>query len=172
MKVAKFIDVFPWGVVRVNEMEFKCALGSSGVVHQKKEGDLATPIGSFPLRSVMYRSDRESTPKTSLKTRRIKDTDIWCNDPLDINYNRLLSSPHPSSHENLWRADPLYDILIEIGYNDSPPIPNSGSAIFIHLAQSGYKATKGCVALRHSDLLKLLRVCGPETLLRIKSSDY
>ena len=48
-----------------------------------------------------------------------------------------------------------YDVLIEVGYNDDPPIPGCGSAIFIHIApETG--ATEGCIALGKEVLLHII----------------
>jgi L,D-peptidoglycan transpeptidase YkuD (ErfK/YbiS/YcfS/YnhG family) len=37
----------------------------------------------------------------------------------------------------------------------------------MHVAGPGYKPTEGCVALKRSDLQKLLRVIGPRTRIVI-----
>jgi L,D-peptidoglycan transpeptidase YkuD (ErfK/YbiS/YcfS/YnhG family) len=39
----------------------------------------------------------------------------------------------------------------------SPIIKNKGSAIFIHVANKNYKKTAGCVALKKSHLIKLIK---------------
>lgn len=44
-----------------------------------------------------------------------------------------------------------------LGYNDDPPIPGLGSAIFLHLAREDYSPTEGCVACALPDLLALLK---------------
>ena len=162
-----FLDVSPRGLIRVSNAEYRCALGPAGVVTQKQEGDGGSPIGCFPLRSVMYRPDRLTAPKTFLPVNALRKNDIWCNDPTHADYNRLASRPHPASHEPLWRDDDIYNIIVEIGYNDDPPIPGVGSAIFIHVARTRYSYTEGCLALNQEDLLAVLLVCGPQTMLRI-----
>lgn len=140
----------------------RCALGRGGVRAGKCEGDGATPAGAFPLREVWYRPDRASPPpSTALRLRTIGAADGWCDDPRDPAYNRPVRLPYAGRHERLWREDSLYDVLAVIGYNDDPPEPYRGSAIFLHLARPGLAATEGCVALALPDLLALLADCHP-----------
>lgn len=151
----------------------RCALGRTGIVAAKREGDGATPAGAFPLRQVFYRPDRIAVPPaTALAVRALNDDDGWCDDPADPRYNRLVRLPYPGRHERLWRDDALYDLLAVIGYNDAPVVPGRGSAIFLHVAGTGpdggdYAATEGCVALGLADLLRLLADCRPGDLLAI-----
>ena len=139
----------------------RCALGRTGVAQEKREGDGATPAGLLPLRSVLYRPDREAPPATRLIVRPIAPEDGWCDDPLLPEYNRLVRRPFPGRHEILWRADGLYDLVVLLGWNDDPPVPGLGSAIFLHVAAADYAPTQGCVALARADLLRLLADCGP-----------
>ncbi|MFT9163999.1 MAG: L,D-transpeptidase family protein, partial [Komagataeibacter saccharivorans] len=64
--------------------------------------------------------------------------------------------PHPARHERMWRDDDVYNIVIVLGYNDSPPVPDRGSAIFLHLQSPDRKPTEGCIALTEADLRRLL----------------
>jgi L,D-peptidoglycan transpeptidase YkuD (ErfK/YbiS/YcfS/YnhG family) len=56
----------------------------------------------------------------------------------------------------MWRADPLYDLVLVIGYNDAPVVAGKGSAIFLHLAKPDFAPTEGCVALTREDALAAL----------------
>ena len=150
-----------------NGRRYNCALGFGGLSTNKFEGDGATPVGRFPLRRVFYRADRIKKPKTQLKVQALRPRDGWCDDPSHQAYNKLISRPFPFSHEHLWREDNIYDLIVEIGYNDMPVISGKGSAIFIHIAWPSYASTKGCIALQKNDLVDLLRACGPETDLII-----
>ena len=67
----------------------------------------------------------------------------------------------------MWRADHLYDIVVVIGYNDDPPQPGRGSAIFLHLAHPDYRPTEGCVAVSHNDILPLVRLLEPGSTITI-----
>jgi L,D-peptidoglycan transpeptidase YkuD (ErfK/YbiS/YcfS/YnhG family) len=146
-----------------------CALGRSGVVPAaaKREGDGATPAGRWPLRRVLYRIDRTPPPRTALPVLPIAPDDGWCDDPADPAYNRPVSLPYPASAEPLWREDGLYDLLVELGYNDDPPRPGAGSCIFLHLARPGYGPTRGCVALAREHLEAVLALAGAGSALQI-----
>ena len=76
--------------------------------------------------------------------------------------------PHAGRCEALWRDDGLYDVIVVLGYNDDPPVPGLGSAIFFHVARPDYGPTEGCVALARDDLLAVLASCGPETVMTIE----
>ena len=56
----------------IDEFIFKCAVGKSGIVLNKKEGDNATPSGTFSLGSLYYREDRVTKPLTKITTKIIK----------------------------------------------------------------------------------------------------
>jgi len=137
------------------------------VTSDKREGDGATPVGVFPLRALWYRPDRLAIPETGLALHPIAADTLWSDDPADPAYNRPVTPPYAASHERLWREDALYDLIAPLGYNDDPPIPGLGSAIFLHVARPDYGPTEGCVAIARDDLLALMRACGPETRIAI-----
>jgi L,D-peptidoglycan transpeptidase YkuD (ErfK/YbiS/YcfS/YnhG family) len=155
------------GVLRHGSLLVPCALGRGGVRADKREGDGATPLGAFALRRLWYRADRLEAPATRLPMRTIGREDGWCDDPAAAEYNRPVSLPHAARHERLWRDDALYDLIVELGYNDGPIVPGAGSAIFLHVARPDYGPTEGCVAVARADLLRLLQAVGPETRLRV-----
>ncbi len=161
------LHLFPPGFLTWKGREYRCAIGPRGIGEKTREGDGVTPVGRFFLRRVHYRADRGAAPRTGLPVRAITREDGWCDDPEDSAYNRLVRLPYPASHEILWRRDGLYDVVIELGYNDGPVVPGKGSAIFIHITRPGYRPTEGCAALGLDDLLEILADCEPETCLRI-----
>lgn len=164
------IEVFSGGVLRFNGKEYSCTLGGAGIVsaQDKKEGDSATPAGSYPLRRVFYRADKiGAAPVTALPTVVIERDDGWCDDPAHPDYNRLVKKPFTASHEDMWRQDSLYDVVVEVGYNDSPPVPGKGSAIFMHYSSPSGGSTAGCVGLKPADLHEVLVGCGSETRINI-----
>ena len=161
------ILVWPPGHLLCEGKRLRCALGRGGVRADKREGDGATPAGSFPLRRVMYRSDRLAAPATRLPVGALEPDMGWCDDPEDPSYNRPVRLPHAGRHEALWRRDGLYDVIVELGYNDDPVTPGRGSAIFLHCAAPGYAPTQGCVALAREDLLDVLKDCDGATRLSV-----
>lgn len=163
-------SVLRWrGILRWRGACARCALGRNGIVRDKREGDGATPAGTFPLRRVLYRADRLARPTTELPVAPIGPRDGWCDDPASPRYNRPVRLPCAAGHERLHRTDGLYDLVVIIGHNDTPPIPGKGSAIFIHVAGPAYAPTAGCVALARADLLRLLRACGRGTRITIRA---
>ncbi len=134
----------------------QAAIGQGSIRPLKREGDGGTPLGRFPVRLVLYRADRAFRPHVPLPVHAIRDTDGWCDDPRDRNYNRLITLPSRHSAEGLKRADRLYDLVLVLGYNDRPRIKGKGSAIFVHLARPGYTPTEGCIAFSYRDLSAVL----------------
>jgi L,D-peptidoglycan transpeptidase YkuD (ErfK/YbiS/YcfS/YnhG family) len=149
--------------------KLRAVLGRSGITAAKREGDGATPAGEFALREVWYRPDRVNPPRTGLPAKAISREDGWSDDPADPAYNRAVSLPHPWRHENLWREDGLYDLIVPLGYNDDPPTPGLGSAIFLHCARPDWRPTEGCVAIALTDFMALLQCCGSDTVIFIQS---
>lgn len=140
-----------------------CVFGRSGLVPaaDKREGDGATPIGQWPLRQVYYRPDRLAAPATQLPVTAMTPDMGWCDDPASPAYNRLVTLPFAASHEELWREDHAYDLVVVLGHNDGPPKPGMGSAIFLHLMQPDARPTEGCVACALEGLLALLAQAAP-----------
>jgi len=143
------------------------ALGRSGIQANKREGDGATPAGRFrPLR-LWWRADRLPRPRSSLPVRPITSADAWCEDPGDRRYNRpFRRAPHQTG-DRLKRADGLYDVIVEIDHNTRPRIAGRGSAVFIHVARENFGPTAGCVALRRSELLRLVALLSRRTRIDI-----
>jgi L,D-peptidoglycan transpeptidase YkuD (ErfK/YbiS/YcfS/YnhG family) len=144
------------GRLLVGPFAIPVALGRGGIKANKREGDGATPGGRFRPRRVWWRPDRGGRPVGALPTRRITDRDAWCEDPADRRYNRPIRLSPGQAGDRLWRADHLYDILVELDHNTRPRISGRGSAIFIHLARPGLAPTAGCIALRRQELRWLL----------------
>jgi L,D-peptidoglycan transpeptidase YkuD (ErfK/YbiS/YcfS/YnhG family) len=155
------------GVLGLGIPNLPCVLGRAGRRARKREGDGATPLGSFRLLRVLYRPDRVRRPRTVLPVRSIKPHDGWCDAPRDRNYNRAVQLPYPASAEKLWREDRLYDIVVVTDHNTRPRMRGNGSAIFLHVARPDLAPTEGCIALRREHLLRLLGMVRRSMILRI-----
>ena len=155
------------GLLEAGGRRFVCALGRSGLSARKREGDGTTPMGRFALRRLFFRPDRLARPRCGLPAQALAPTTAWCEDPADVNYNRQVAAGPASGLDRMWRDDHLYDVVIEVGYNDCPVIKGKGSAVFLHLARPGYAPTAGCVALSARDMMRLLPRLGPHTHIRI-----
>ena len=150
-------------VLHCGEWKLPCRIGKAGVtpMAQGREGDAKTPLGTYQLRFGFYRADRLLSPNvfwpnSDLTFRALRQDDGWCDDPDDPAYNRFIRLPYAASHEKLWREDGAYDLVLVMSHNDSPPAPNLGSAVFIHVAQPDDRKTLGCVALAPEEMVKLL----------------
>ncbi len=147
-----------------------CRLGRTGPIDAagKREGDGHTPRGRFALREALIRPDRGlGLPVSPLPWRWLTRDDGWSDDPQDPAYNTAVRLPHPFSAERMWRDDGLYDIVIPLGYNDDPPVPGLGSAIFLHCTAPGHPVTAGCVAIEREALLALLPWLTPNDAIDI-----
>ena len=155
--VAGIVTVRSDGTLKAGSETYRCALGESGVTASKREGDTSTPMGCFAIREVLYRPDREEAPDTTIPVAPLEPSSAWCVDPADEGYNQQVALPYEGASETLWRDDGIYDIVVVLGYNDRPIIPGCGSAIFLHVADDEYGATKGGISLSREDLLRLIK---------------
>lgn len=146
------------GRMTLGDWSVPFGFGRDGVIFQSdgREGDSKTPLGIYHLRFGLYRADRLARPASSLVFHPIKPDDGWCDAPDDPAYNRFIQRPYPASHENLWREDGAYDVVLIMSHNDSPPRAPLGSAVFIHCRQSDHRPTLGCLALSAPDMWTLL----------------
>ncbi len=149
-----------------NKLKFKCAIGKKGISYKKKEGDLITPKGQFKIKYILYRNDRVKI-STKLKKKVIKKNMGWCDDPKSKQYNKLVKFPFIFSHEKLYKKENIYDIILVLDYNMNPIKKNKGSAIFIHVAKDNFKKTSGCVAIKKTNLIKLIKEINPNSKVKI-----
>lgn len=154
------------GWLAIGERRVRCALGRGGQRALKREGDGATPIGSFKLINAFYRADRILRPTSALPLRSLRRDDGWCDAAGDRNYNRHVRHPYTASAERMWREDGLYDVVVVLDYNVRPRVAERGSAIFLHCARDGFEPTEGCVAVRRADLLRMLAAAPRRLALR------
>nr|WP_246413952.1 L,D-transpeptidase family protein [Rubricella aquisinus] len=143
------------GRARFGPRVLPCAMGKGGVTRAKREGDGATPAGSHRLLKGYYRADRLAPPRSCLRLQPIGPGDLWSDDADDPDYNRRVRRPHPYRHERLFRADPLYDLVLVTDWNSALVRPGAGSAIFLHIWRRPGWATEGCVAFCRRDLIWL-----------------
>jgi L,D-peptidoglycan transpeptidase YkuD (ErfK/YbiS/YcfS/YnhG family) len=144
-------------MLRIGSLRVPCALGRSGITHNKREGDGGTPAGRYRLLDIRYRADRIVRPTTNLPLRATRASDGWCDAVGDRNYNRPVCRPYPASSETMWRDDSLYDVVVILDWNISRRSQGRGSAIFFHLARPGFTPTEGCVAVRLADMRQILK---------------
>ena len=83
------------------------------------------------------------------------------------NYNKLTNIKQKVRYEKMYRFDGKYNLLIPIKYNFLKPKPGKGSAIFLHITKN-FKPTAGCIALKETDFLILLKLINKKTKIKIK----
>jgi L,D-peptidoglycan transpeptidase YkuD (ErfK/YbiS/YcfS/YnhG family) len=154
-------------LVGFGPLTIQAAIGRSGRSSRKREGDGATPIASMALLHGFVRGDKAALAPTSLPMRRIRSDMLWCDQPADANYNRLVRAPFAGSHEEMMRADGLYDVCLVLDWNIRSRRRHRGSAIFFHLIRPGYEPTAGCVAISRRDMQRLLPFLRRGTVVRV-----
>jgi L,D-peptidoglycan transpeptidase YkuD (ErfK/YbiS/YcfS/YnhG family) len=165
------VDIFagPPAELLLGSLRLPCVLGRAGVVaaEQKREGDGATPVAEMAIRGALLRPDAGIAPPTMLPWRWLRPDDGWSDDPADPDYNRPVFHPHAFSTERLWREDRVYDVILALGWNDAPPAPGRGSAIFWHLARPDLRPTEGCIAVVREAMEALLARLAPDAIVRV-----
>ena len=139
---------------------WQARLGRSGLSTHKREGDGATPAGTFPIGGTAY--GLLPDPGVRLRYHRLTCGDWWVSSPSAPDYNRfrhVTCGRQVAASEALWTISPQYRYLAVIDYNTRPTLAGQGSAIFLHVAVG---ATAGCVALPEPRLLHVLRWLRPD----------
>ena len=149
----------------IDDFEFKCCVGKSGLNSNKKEGDYSTPKGLYKLTKLYFRKDRVGVPNCKIDKVIIKKNIAWCDDPNNKKYNEEIQTNNKNLKEYLYRDDFKYDYLFSISHNNKK-IPNKGSAIFIHLTEN-YRPTAGCIALKKKDFEIILKLVKKGTKIQI-----
>ena len=154
------------GYLKYKNFKLRCSLGKAGIKNKKQEGDNITPKGTYRAIKIFYRPDKINLIKTHLRKIKIKKNMGWCDDPSSNLYNKQIKLPSIYRHEKLYRKDNLYNIIIVLNYNMNPIVKGKGSGIFIHITKN-YKPTRGCIALKEIDLIKILNFIKKKTIIKI-----
>ena len=138
-------------------------LGRSGLSSRKREGDGATPTGTYRFGTTMY--GIEPDPGVAFAYHRLVCGDWWDEDPGSPAYNTFrhiacgLQPLFRGGSEALWRISPQYRYFAVIEYNAHPVVAGRGSAIFLHVSTG--RPTAGCVSLPEAELVRLLHWLRP-----------
>jgi L,D-peptidoglycan transpeptidase YkuD (ErfK/YbiS/YcfS/YnhG family) len=143
------------GWLTAGPFRFPCALGPSGIVRIKREGDRGTPAGRFRLLWGYYRPDRPRPRAAGVPLMPMRCDQGWCEDPSSPRYNRPVRLPAADCTDRMWRGDHLYDLTFVLDQNFTRCAKGCGSAIFFHLVRPGLTPTAGCVAISPADMRKL-----------------
>lgn len=137
-------------------------LGRSGLSAHKREGDGATPTGTYRIGSTVY--GIAPNPGVRFHYHRLRCGDWWDEDAASPTYNTFrhvacgATPAFGGGSEALWRITPQYRYFAVIDYNTAPVVAGRGSAIFLHVAAG---ATAGCVSVPEPQLVQLLRWLRP-----------
>lgn len=154
--------------IRFGMVSLPSRIGRAGAGAMKREGDRKTPRGIMrPVRG-FWRADRALPSPTGLPMQAISPRDGWCDAPGHGHYNRLVRLPFAASHEELWRADGVYDVVLELDWNRRPRIQGRGSAIFLHLMRADGAGTAGCIAVAPRHIRMLLAMLSPRTRIIVR----
>jgi L,D-peptidoglycan transpeptidase YkuD (ErfK/YbiS/YcfS/YnhG family) len=170
-----YVDVLPRrdgfsarAQIRFGMVSLLCRIGRAGAGALKREGDGKTPRGTLrPVRG-FWRADRALPSATGLPLRATSPHDGWCDAPGHGQYNRLVRLPFAASHEELWRADGVYDYVLELDWNRRPRIQGRGSAIFLHLMREDGGGTAGCIVVAPRHIRMVLAMLSPRTRIIVR----
>ena len=158
--------VFSSGRLRYRGRYLAASCGRGGVTDNKREGDGGTPRGAHSIIGMYFRPDRIARP--SFWAKPILPGDIWCDDPVNPNYNKFCRAPILASFEDLRRSDPQYDLIMITDWNFPIAVPSLGSAIFMHQWRRPGAPTAGCIAMDRQNLIGLAKFVMPGTKLIIR----
>jgi L,D-peptidoglycan transpeptidase YkuD (ErfK/YbiS/YcfS/YnhG family) len=137
-------------------------VGLHGVSSTKREGDLRTPAGVFPLRGGFGRYPNPGLDQSWL---RVDSRDVWVDDPGSALYNTHQRTPAAGRWSSAESLDvSAYDYAQVIGYNEART-PGRGSAIFLHVDHGS--GTAGCVSVQSASLVAILRWERPGAVIAI-----
>lgn len=156
----------PMGL-HVDGRTLPCSIGRTGIARDKREGDNATPAGTWHIVACLYRPDR--MPRPTPWATPIGPRDLWSDDPEDPAYNTRIRGPHRYGHEHLRRADRLYDLVLTTDWNWPDAVPGRGSAIFLHRWRKPRHPTAGCLAFAPANLHWLARRLEPGAAILVPS---
>ncbi len=154
--------------LRFMARQIPCSIGRSGLSPDKREGDGATPTGIHRIVGMLYRPDRIAPPQDWAVA--IRPGDLWSDDVADPHYNQMVRAPHRYSHEQLRRADPLYDLVLLTDWNWPRAAAGRGSAIFLHQWRRPGYPTEGCIAISRPALHWISARVTPGTRLIVRSA--
>ncbi|MEI6088406.1 MAG: L,D-transpeptidase family protein [Bacteroidota bacterium] len=137
------------------------SIGRNGfaLTGKKQEGDGKSPTGLYLLGQLFT---YENTVNTSLPFIQTTEDDKWIDDSNHQDYNKYIKgNTTASSFEHLLLSGIYYKYCTVIEYNTNPVVKGKGSAIFFHVADANYSPTAGCVAIKETDMDKILKWLNP-----------
>ena len=131
---------------------------------RKKEGDGKSPAGIFELRLATGYAKRPAGGDPALLSRGDADAPLRGRREVALLQQargRGGGGKDWTSAEDMRRPDDLYRLVVWVGHNDSPPVPEEGSCIFLHLRAEPSATTAGCTAFDGKVMERLLEFLDP-----------
>ncbi|HSP15076.1 MAG TPA: L,D-transpeptidase family protein [Thermoanaerobaculia bacterium] len=122
---------------------------------QKREGDGRSPSGIFPLGTVFGFAQ---SIDLRMPYRQLRETTECVDDSASFYYNQIVDRdmvPVDWSSSEKMREIGQYHWGVVVEYN-TPPKPQRGSCIFLHIWSGPNSTTAGCTAMRQEDLQTIL----------------
>jgi len=126
---------------------------------QKREGDGCAPAGIFAITALFgYAAPDSAFGRAAKLPYRQATPDLKAiDDPASVYYNRIVdqtsvAQPDWASCEDMLRSDPRYAVGAVVAHNSEPPVPGSGSCIFLHVWAGDGVPTAGCTAMSLADM--------------------
>lgn len=146
-------------------------VGRNGITSEKKEGDGATPAGTYAFSLAFGLKDN---PGSILPYHQITEGDFWVDDPASSHYNQLANTGETekdwNSAEDLIHTSPYYNYALNLDYNKDC-VPGAGSAIFLHCLMGGSKTgSSGCICIPEERMKELLTSVTENTRIVIAPS--
>lgn len=148
---------------------YQCKVTINGIGDKEKDEDGLTPIGAFPIRQAFYRKDRLKDVKSAgLSLVPIAPDYGWCYEAGHEWYNRHVRLPFDGACDMLWREDGQYDLVLVIGYNDTPVIAGKGCVLFLYAAEDDETVFRNGISVSAKDLREILEQCTEESEILIQ----
>jgi len=149
---------------------FSCpaVIGKNGPA-KHAEGDTKTPLGTWTIGEAY---GIKEDPGSILPYTQVTDDMYWCATGSNgKKYNQLIyRSDDPDANydedEHLIEYEVPYAYFIDLGYN-SACVPYAGNAIFLHCWRAPDYPTGGCVAVAEEDMVNILHILKPGTVVTI-----
>lgn len=128
-----------------------CTVGRNGISENRTQGDMTTPAGAFTM---TLSFGLNNNPGTQLPYRKITQNSYWIGNINDNDYNTWQERTSGHKDDEHLIEYSVYKYAIAIDFN-TEQIKGKGSAIFLHI--TGGPATAGCVGVRESTMLELMK---------------
>ncbi len=101
LDLGDFMQVFAAsssGWLTYGQTKVRCSIGKGGTkpAQDKREGDGASPLGVWPIRTILWREDRGPKPESGFEATPIRAQDGWCDASHDPLYNQPVTHPYPA----------------------------------------------------------------------------